>query len=172
VHDCSNALQPQARLTGKTGDGVTAGNVGVGELDGDGDGDGTEDSGAADEGVEAEVLALEGLIGKPTVGSGDASWVLLGLPSGTKASEMEIVCTWKAPSLAYRLGKASAGFWVKAEVRSTAASVACDGVADTVFPGGKTMEALRIRLAEEGMGVMVVATLSGAVACLMDVDRS
>jgi len=27
-------------------------------------------------------------------------------------------------------------------------------------------------LAEEGMGVMVVTTLSGAVACLMDVDRS
>ncbi|KAL0040754.1 hypothetical protein WJX79_004321 [Trebouxia sp. C0005] len=79
---------------------------------------------------------------------------------------MEIVCTWKAPSLANRLGKASAGFWVKAEVRSTAANVACDGVADTVFPGGKTMEALRMRLAEEDEDCDEKERLNATVACL------
>ncbi|KAL0040753.1 hypothetical protein WJX79_004321 [Trebouxia sp. C0005] len=78
---------------------------------------------------------------------------------------MEIVCTWKAPSLANRLGKASAGFWVKAEVRSTAANVACDGVADTVFPGGKTMEALRMRLAEEDEDCDEKERLNATVAC-------
>lgn len=57
-------------------------------------------------GVERGLLAVGRLSGNGKVGKGEANWELLGLPSGTKASEMEIVCTVKAPSLAKRLGKA------------------------------------------------------------------
>lgn len=56
-------------------------------------------------------------------------------------------------------------------MRLTAAAVACDGVAETVFPGGKTMDTLNLKLSVAS-SMMVVITLSGAVACLMAVDRS
>lgn len=57
-------------------------------------------------GGERGLLALGRLSGNGKLGNGEANWELLGLPSGTKASKMEIVCTVKAPSLAKRLGKA------------------------------------------------------------------
>ena len=57
-------------------------------------------------------------------------------------------------------------------VRSTAAAVACEGVADTVFPGGNMMDALSVSTAAVVSGVMVVTVFRGAVTCLMAVDRS
>ena len=104
--------------------------------------------------------------------TGDVLCVLLGLPCATKASEMEMVNTWNAPSSADRLGSACAGFVVKALVRFTAARVACDGDADTVFPGGKRIDTLRVSLDGAAIGVMVVTVLRGAVACFMALDRS
>ena len=57
-------------------------------------------------------------------------------------------------------------------MRPTAAAVACEGVAETVFPGGNMMEALSVSTAAVVSGVMVVTVFSGAVTCLMAVDRS
>lgn len=57
-------------------------------------------------------------------------------------------------------------------MRPTAAAVACEGVAETAFPGGNMMEALSVSTAAVVSGVMVVTVFSGAVTCLMAVDRS
>lgn len=104
--------------------------------------------------------------------TGGVLCVLLGLPCATKASEMEMFNTWKAPSFADKLGRACAGLVVRPLVRFTAASVACDGVTDTVFPAGKSTDTLRVSVADAATGVMVVTVLRGAVTCFMAVETS
>lgn len=114
---------------------------------------------------EKDEEGTAGAVGNVEVMSGDALCVLLGLPWGTRALEMEVPCTRKAPSFALKLGSACAGFVVKALVRVTAARVACDGVAETVLPGGNRTDTLRVSALGDATGAMVVIVLRGAVAC-------
>jgi len=61
------------------------------------------------------------------------AWVLLGGLAGTKASWIDTPVTLIGPSLAASPGSACAAFAVRAPAKVTAATVACDGVAETVL---------------------------------------
>lgn len=88
-------------------------------------------------------LLMFTLLGRLLPGGGGGTCKVLAGPAGINTSCKETPVTVMGPSLATSPCSLPPALASRAVARVTAASVPCEGVADTVLSGGKVTDALR-----------------------------